>query len=320
MSAAELLGGGSWNQQLTIDAGQRFVTAGVVHCNAITSGFFDTLGVPLVAGRDFDSREDSGSTGAEPGQVGDGLLKFRAAIVNESLARRYFGNRNPIGARLGLGNEPGTKTKSRSSVSFARSATAAFVRPTIRRSSRSSSFRSRAGPSGFDQGRVTVSFASIRTAVHTLDPGLSIVTMRTLDHQLDRALFNERLLAMLASGFAGLAVLLAVVGVYGVMSFVVSHRTREIGIRVALGASRGSAIWLILRDATTMLGRGVLMALPAVAILGRLIESQLFGVQPVDWPTILAAAVIVSIATIAASALPVVRATAISPIEALRNE
>ena len=222
---------------------------------------------------------------------------------------------------MGLGNEPGTKTEIEI-IGVVRTFSYRGIRETDDQAFFPFFQLPVAGGAFWLRTRAASpsAFASIRTAVHTLDPGLSIVTMRTLDDQLDRALFNERLLAMLASGFAGLAVLLAVVGVYGVMSFVVSHRTREIGIRVALGASRASAIWLILRDATTMLGRGVLMALPAVAILGRLIESQLFGVQPVDWPTILAAAVIVSIATIAASALPVVRATAISPIEALRNE
>ena len=142
--------------------------------------------------------------------------------------------------------------------------------------------------------------------------------MRTVDDQLDRSLFNERLLAMLASAFAGLAMLLAVVGVYGTISFVVSHRTREIGIRVALGASRGSAMWLILRDAASMLCAGVLIAVPAVWMLGRLVESQLFGIRAMDWPTISVAAVLVAVATLAASALPVGRATAISPMEALR--
>lgn len=120
-----------------------------------------------------------------------------------------------------------------------------------------------------------VVFSSIRTAVHKIDPALPIAKMRTVDDQLDRTLVNERLLAMLASGFAGLGMLLAVVGVYGVMSFVVSHRTREIGIRVARGASRGAAVWLILRDAALMLAVGVAIALPAVGGLGRLIESQL---------------------------------------------
>jgi ABC-type antimicrobial peptide transport system permease subunit len=139
-----------------------------------------------------------------------------------------------------------------------------------------------------------------------------------VDDQLDRSLFNERLLAMLASAFAALAMLLAVVGVYGTISFVVSHRTREIGIRVALGASRSNAMWLILRDAAAMLVAGVAIAVPAVWLLGRLVESQLFGVRSMDWPTIGVAAVLIALATFAASALPVGRATAVSPMEALR--
>ena len=156
--------------------------------------------------------------------------------------------------------------------------------------------------------------------VRAVDPALPIARLRTLDDQLDRLLWNERLLAMLAAAFGALATLLAVVGVYGVMSFVVSQRTREIGIRMALGASRGSAMWLILRDATTMLACGVAIALPAVWWLGRFVESQLFGVRATDWRTALGASLLVAIVALAASALPVRRATAVSPIEALRCE
>jgi ABC-type antimicrobial peptide transport system permease subunit len=144
--------------------------------------------------------------------------------------------------------------------------------------------------------------------------------MTTVDDQIDRLLANERLLAMLATAFAGLAILLAVVGVYGVISFVVANRTREIGIRVALGATRASAIWLILRDTALMLGCGVLIGLPSVWLLGSAIGSQLFGVEPTDWPTIAAAAALVVLAALGASALPVRRATAIDPIRALRCE
>jgi ABC-type antimicrobial peptide transport system permease subunit len=104
------------------------------------------------------------------------------------------------------------------------------------------------------------------------------------------------------------------------MSFVVSHRTREIGIRIALGASRGAAVWLILRETALMLVCGVTIALPVVWSLGRLIESQLFGIHATDWPTTLGATVLVTIAALTASALPVRRATAISPIQALRCE
>jgi predicted lysophospholipase L1 biosynthesis ABC-type transport system permease subunit len=163
-------------------------------------------------------------------------------------------------------------------------------------------------------------FASIRTAVHGVDPALPIGKMRTVDDQLDRALANERLLAMLATAFAGLAILLALVGVYGVMSFVVSHRTREIGIRVALGASRGTAVWLILRETALMLVCGVAIALPAAWGMGRLIESQLFGVHATDGPTIVGSVLLVASAALIASAFPVRRATAISPIQALRCE
>ena len=125
---------------------------------------------------------------------------------------------------------------------------------------------------------------------------------------------------MLATAFAGLAILLAVVGVYGVMAFVVANRTREIGIRVALGATRASAVWLILRDTMVMLGCGVVIALPSVWLFGSLIGSQLFGVQPTDWPTIAGAASLIALAAFGASALPVRRATAIDPIRALRSE
>ncbi len=320
LSAGELLGGGSWNQQLTIDAGRRFVTDAVVHCNAVSDGFFATLGVSMLGGRDFNARDVSAPSNRDL-MEGPNDLPFRSAIINESMARRYFGDRNPIGARLGLGNQPGLKTTIEV-VGVVRT----FSYRGLRQTDDQAFFPYFEGPVGggtfWIRTRVKSdsAFASIRAAVHKVDAGLSIGRIRTLDDQLDRSLFNERLLAMLASGFAALAVVLAVVGVYGVLSFVVAHRTREIGIRLALGASRASAMWLIMRDAAMMLGIGIVLALPAVGILGQLIESQLFGVRPVDWPTIGVAALLVATATFVASALPVGRATAVSPIAALRHE
>ena len=319
LSVAELLAGGSWNQQLTIESGQRVVTDAVVHCNAVSAGFFETLGVPMTAGRDFNDRDTRDAAGVS--RPGEGAPTFRSAIVNESLARRYFGNRNPIGARVGLGNQPDTKTDIEI-VGVVRT----FSYRGLRETDDQAFFPVFEGPvsGGAFWIRTRVApesaFASIRATVRAADPGLPIARIRTVEDQLDRLLVNERLLAMLASGFAGLATLLAVVGVYGVMSFVVSHRTREIGIRVALGASRGAAIWLILRDAALMLVVGVAIALPAVWGLGRLIESQLFGVRAMDWPTVAAAALLVACAALGASALPVRRATAISPVQALRYE
>ena len=144
--------------------------------------------------------------------------------------------------------------------------------------------------------------------------------LRTVDDQLDRTLVNERLLAILSSVFASLATLLAVVGLYGVMSFVVSRRTREIGIRLALGASRGRTVWLVLRDTASMVAAGLAIALPAVWGLGRLIQSQLFGVAAMDGLTIAAAAALVALVALAASAITAHRAISVSPVEALRCE
>src|SRR6202035_5684728 len=130
---------------------------------------------------------------------------------------------------------------------------------------------------------------STRRRVRQDAPRLPILWFRTLDDQVNRSLNTERLLAALSGSFGTLALLLSLVGLYGVMSFVVTQRTREIGIRLALGATRGSAIWLVLRDALVMITAGTAIALPCVGALGRLVESQLFGVKPTD-PIAIAAA------------------------------
>ncbi|PYR62861.1 MAG: hypothetical protein DMF91_05280, partial [Acidobacteria bacterium] len=311
--------GGSWNQRVTVEAGRRFVVESPVHCNAISPGFFDALGVAVTRGRDFNDHDVRALDDA--GRPDDGSATFRSAIVNESFVRRYLGDRSPMGVRLGLGGE----ADSRTNIEIV-GVVQTFSYRGIREDEDQAFFplfeSNMAGGRFWIRTRVAspAAFASIRATVRALDPALPIARLRTLDDQLDRLLWNERLLAMLAAAFAGLATLLAVVGVYGVMSFVVAQRTREIGIRMALGASRGSAIWLILRDATMMVVCGVAIALPAVWWLGRFVESQLFGVRATDWRTALGASFLVAIVALAASALPVRRATAISPIEALRCE
>src|SRR6185295_6860712 len=160
-------------------------------------------------------------------------------------------------------------------------------------------------------------FAAIRAAVEKAAPGLAVEDLRTLDGQLDRALANERLLAILATAFALLAVVLAVVGLYGVTSFVVARRTREIGIRMALGATREAALWLVIRDTGTLVVAGIAIALPVVGVLGRLVESQLFGVRALDALTIAVCAALVVLAALAAAAVPARRASTLSPVEAL---
>jgi predicted permease len=310
-SGSRLLGGGSWNTSLTIQSDRRFVTDRVAHINAVSPGFYATLRAPLLAGRDFDERD--ARTGSE--------TAFRHAIVNESFARRYFGDRSPIGARLGFGNRPDTRTemeivgvvKTFSYRGLREVDDQVFV-PFLERTNGGSNYYVRT------RTHSKQAFASIRAAAAALDPALPVDALRTLDDQLDRALSNERLLAILATAFAALAVILAVVGLYGVTSFVVTRRTREIGIRMALGATREAALWLVMRDTGILVIGGIAIALPAVWGLGRLIESQLFGVGALDGATIAACAALVVLAALAAAAVPASRASSLNPVEALRCE
>ena len=144
------------------------------------------------------------------------------------------------------------------------------------------------------RGTPEAGFQSIRAILHNADPALPITYFRTLDEQVNRSLNTERMLATLSGGFGTLALLLSLVGLYGVMSFVVTQRTREIGIRLALGATRRSAVWLVLRDALVMIAAGMAIALPCVWALGRLVESQLYGVKPTDPVTIAGATLVLA--------------------------
>jgi len=128
------------------------------------------------------------------------------------------------------------------------------------------------------------------------------------------------MLAAFSGSFGALALLLSLVGIYGVMSFVVTRRAREIGIRLALGATRASALRLVLRDAVTMIAAGLALALPCVAALGKLVQSQLFGVTATDPATIAAAAMVLAAGALAAAFMPAWRASNVSPTDALRLE
>ena len=321
LAIATLLAGGSWNQPLTLEARQRLVTRGAVHCNAVSAGFFETLGVRVIAGRDFNERDSHdvddlvSSSGPETN-----ARTFRSAIINQSLARRYFGDVNPVGARLGIGDRPDTKAnvvivgvvEDFSYRGLREMDDQAFF-PYFEGGGRGGTFWVRTRTSS------QAAIAAVRAAVKQLDPSLPIRPL-TVNDQLDRLLVNERLLASLASAFAAVAILLAMIGVYGVMSFVVTGRTREIGIRLALGASSRATVWLILRDGIIMLVAAISLALPVVWGLGRFIESQLFGVRAMDGPTVTAAAVVIALVALAASGMPVRRAVSISPVEALRYQ
>jgi predicted permease len=304
-----LLTGGSWSDPMTIQSTERLTTDGDVNLNAVSPGFFATLGVRIVAGRDFDERDSR-----PPGESGR-----RSAIVNEAFVKRYLGGRNALGVRIGEGSGPDVMPDvevvgvvSDFSYRGLREESEQAFFPIFEGNDLAGTFYIRA------QGTPDAVFQSIRRIVRGADPALPILSFRTVDEQLNRSLNSERLLAALSGAFGGLALTLSLVGLYGVMSFVVTQRTPEIGIRLALGATRGGALWLVLRDACVMIGAGTAIALPCVAALGRLVESQLFGVKPTDPATIAAATMLLTVAALCAAYIPAHRASTMNPTDALR--
>jgi predicted permease len=307
-----LLNGGASSSSITIQSDRRFAGDRPAIRLRVGPGFFATLGTQVIAGRDFEERD------VRP--FGDKPRAYRSVIVNESFARRYFQDENPIGARLGLGARPDTRAdieiigvvKDFSRRSLRDEQLEIIFLPYWDRDSSDGTLYLRL------RDHAGTAAASIRAAVAAVDPALP-VTLTTFDEQIDRSLRTERLLASLSSAFGVLALLLAVIGLYGVMSFVVIQRTQEIGVRMALGATRATALWLIFADASMMITAGMVLALPAVWAVRRLVESQLFGVSVLHLPTLAGAAAVLIGVGLAAALLPAWRAASVNPTDALRN-
>jgi predicted permease len=301
---------GGWGNPLTVEAGRRFVTDNT-SMNAVSPGFFATLGAPVVRGRDFSDRD----------AVDTSDWRLRSAIVNEEFVRRYLSDRDPLGARVGMGQRPDTVTEM-AVVGVVRTFHSQGLRdpepqiffPLWERSVEEGTFYVRARRS------TAATMRSVRASIGRIDPQLSILSLRTIDDQLDRLLIVERVLAVLAGAFAAAATLLAMIGLYGVLSFSAARRTKEMGIRLALGAPRWQPGALIVREAAWLTLAGLAIALPMAWALGRLVQSLLFGVSPMDATTIGAAAAAIAVVCLLASAAPARKSWTVNPLDALRSE
>ena len=310
LTVVPLLDDDEWDSSVTIEGYSRKQGEDTnPHMNYPEPGLFAALGVPIMLGRDFNANDDMKSP--------------KVAIINQKFAERYFKGINPLGHHLGMGSDPGTKTNI---------TVVGVVKNTKYENMRNDIptelyLPERQAPFVIDMtGYVRTerapeqAFAEIRQLIRNLDANLPIFDMRTLDDQVDRSLSTERLVASLSTVFGGLATFLAAIGLYGVMAYTVTRRTREIGIRMALGADRAHIIWLVMREVLVLMCLGIAIGLPASWLLTKLVQSQLYGVAAHD-PFAIAAAVI-AIAAIAALAgyAPGRRATRIHPMEALRWE
>jgi predicted permease len=277
--------------------------------NMVSPDYCQTMGLVLIDGRDFDVRDQG--------------RKTTIAIVNRAFAEHFFGDQSPIGRHIGLFLGPGSQPDMEI-VGLVENSLYEGPRQGVRRQVylpfAQSSLPYAASFYVRTATPAAATYAVLTHAIQKLDPAMPIYEMKTLQTQLDETLGTERLTATLSAAFAGLATVLAAVGLYGVLALAVVRRTKEVGVRMALGASRISVLWMVLREALTLLAAGLAVGIPCAYAVGRYLSSQLFDVAPTDIRVAAAAGAILLAVTGAAALAPARRATAIDPIRALRHE
>jgi predicted permease len=308
-SRLQLLAGDDWGTNVTVEGYPRdpeIDTHSMV--NEVGPGFFSKMGIALIAGREFTDA--------------DTLAGPKVAVVNEEFAKYFFGNNNPIGRKFkrGGGNSP-LDTEIIGVVSNAKYSSVKQKTPRVFYTPWRQS-KDAGALSFYVRGAVPPLqlIPAIRGVVSTLDRDLPVEDVRTLEQQVALNIRSDRAVLEVAAAFAIVATVLAMLGLYGVIAYSVTRRTREIGIRLALGAGRNRIRALILREVLAILAGGMLIGVPAALGAARLSASLLYGVKPSDPVVIAAALAALTIAALAAGYIPMRRAAAISALEALRYE
>lgn len=281
-----------------------------IRTSRVAAGYFQTMGLPILLGRDFQSEDANKSS--------EQTTSRKVAIINASMARRFFGESNPIGKRFGWGDPPDLKydteiigVATNAIYSNLREETPPIIYfPGIR----GQLLVIRAA------GKPESVASSITNEIKAVDKDLMFSGIKTVPQLIDQSLTLERLLARLSSFFGLVALVLAAIGLYGVMAYGVVRRTKEIGIRMAIGAQPRSVRWMVVRETLLLVLVGVVIGIPTALAVTRFISSLLYGVQPTDPRTILIGVLVTVVSAVLASFLPARAASRVDPLVALRYE
>jgi predicted permease len=304
-----------------------------VLANKVTEGYFSTLGIPILLGRDFTERDEPAVTpsdnllasmGRMSGQVGEKASEVgRVCIISESLARQYFAGANPVGRHISLADRYNAADALEIVGVVKDVRTASVRRPDVRGLvytpawSGGAEMRLLSLRVGGESGPAV---AALRRQLHSMDANVPVLSARPLAEYVDASFARERLIAWLCAVFGALALALAAVGLYGVMAYAVTQRTREIGVRMALGARRGDVIGMVLRDVALPVLGGIAAGVFVSLSVARLVAGMLYSVAPRDPMTLTIAAAVLLVVSLAAAAFPARRASRVEPMQALRHE
>jgi len=281
----------------------------IINAAAVNPGYFNALQIPLLAGRLFNENDTS-----------DHPL---VSIVNESFAKTFCGTAQSCVGRFAEMPTGATRVKSEI-VGVVRDAKHMGIREDVQPSA-FVPLRQLDHPSDLylylrTTGDPAQQLATVTRAMQQLDRSLAVDSLRTMDAQIDDNLSNDRMIALLAISFGILATILSGVGLYGVLAYSTAQRTREIGLRIALGSTRTAVARLVLADLLKLAALGIAVAIPLAYILGRLIQSQLFGVSAANPAILVAVIALITVVALISALIPARRAAAIQPIIALRSE
>jgi putative ABC transport system permease protein len=307
MVAVPILAGNEWDSSMAVE-GHKAADGEDMQAfmNALSPGYFETMHIPFLEGRDF--------------RQSDIKQNSTVAIVNRKFAQHFFKDKSALGKRLGWGGGPNSKLTIEI-IGVVADSLYEGPREGVRRQvfvpnwgKNSATFYVRALTGS------STAYSLIRNEMRQLDSAMPLYEMKTLEGQLDETLLTDRLIALLSAGFGLLATILASIGLYGVMAFVVARRRKELGIRLALGAQPGLVIWLVMREVLLLLTIGLAVGIPAAMALGRLVSTQLYGIKPDDPWMAVWTVVLLSVVSALAGLIPAHRASRIDPILALRYE